>query len=114
MTSVPFEHGGTQLDLTFTWGVFETLQAEWGDDYQGNLNSLFVHGDVTYLRFVASLVSGRTLGVDTVLPVQKLINAMYRAYELGWSGRVVDPSPEDGGDETRKKFLRFGKFWRAT
>lgn len=114
MTSVPFSFNGTQLDLAFTWGVFETLQATWGDKYQANLAALFV-GDVTNLRLVASVVSGHEFTPDTILPVQRLINALYRAYELGWSGRDVGPGPEPETDEgvaesTGKKPRRLGIF----
>jgi len=112
MTSVPFDHNGTPLNLSFTWGVFETLHATWGDDYQANLASLFV-GDVTHLRLVASLAASHDFTPDTILPVQKTINALYRAYELGWSGRDVGPGPEpvEGeAESTGKKPKRLGIF----
>lgn len=113
MTSVPFDYDGTPLNFAFTWGVFETLHATWGDEYQANLAALFV-GDVTHLRLVASLASSYEFQPDTILPVQRTINALYRAYELGWSGRDVGPGPEptDEGDAESpgKKRKRSGIF----
>lgn len=114
MSSVPFTHGGTQLTFSFTWGVFETLQNEWGDEYQTKLSYLFVKGDVTHLRMVASLASGQSFDLGTVLPVQKTINALYRAYELGWSGRDVGPGPEEVSESTGKKPLRSARSLIAT
>lgn len=114
MSSVPFEHGGTHLTFSFTWGVFETLQNEWGDEFQTRLSALFVKGDVTHLRLVASLASGQSFDLGTNLPVQKTINALYRAYELGWSGRDVGAGPEEVSEGTGKKPLRFARFSIAT
>lgn len=109
MTSAPLEHNGARYDFTFTWGVFETLQAEWGDAYQNNLADLFTKGDMTHLRLVASLASGHTFDRDTVLPVQKTVNTLYRAYELAWSGRDVGQGPEEASKDNGKKPRPFAK-----
>lgn len=114
MTAAPLEHNGARYDFTFTWGVFETLQDEWGDDYQLRLARLFTKGDTTYLRRVAELTAGANFGPDTVLPVQKTVNALYRAYELGWSGRDVGPGPEEASEDKRKKPQPYARSSTAT
>ena len=114
MTSAPLEHNGARYDFTFTWGVFETLQAEWGDAYQTRLADLFTKGDTTHLRLVAALTSGQSFGLDTVLPVQKTVNALYRAYELGWSGRDVGPGPEEASEDSGKKPRFFARLLTVT
>lgn len=103
MTSVSLDYGDTHLEFSFTWGVFDALRAEWGDEFQPRLGALFTQGDTTDLAFVASIASGQMLGPDTFLPQLKVINALYRAYELGWSGRDIKlASKEDSEDEGKK------------
>ena len=112
---VPFNHNGTQLVFSFTWGVFEALQVEWGDEFKDRLRRLFVEGDVTDLRLVASLAASQSFTVDTTLPVQQVINTLYRAYELGWVGRDPGPtSTEEVAEGKVKKIFRFRKFWQIT
>ena len=115
ITGVPFEHGGTSYFFSFTWGVFDTLQAEWGDEYAANLASLFTTYDMTHLARVVELTSGHVIGPDSTIPVQPLKNTLYDAYELGWSGRVPTPAKPDGGSEDNgKKPRRSWKFWKVT
>lgn len=78
-------YGGKDYALCFSWGVWETLLSEWGDDWQARLSTL-MGGNPRDLRYVASLLSKGELGDAVQPPVTPTINAIYRAYELAWSG----------------------------
>ena len=109
MTSVPLGFNGTHLEFKFTWGVFEALHAEWGDTYETKISDLLTGRNLVNLRYVVALATGVAVSPDQVLPVQKTINAMYRAYELGWSGRDVGPGPEEVSEGTGKKPTPYAK-----
>ena len=107
--SVTLDLGDTSLTLRFSWGVLEAIVAEWGEAWSERLDALF-RGNPADLRFIAGLVAGRMFGPDTVLPAAVVINALYRAYQLAWTG--VDIGEAEAPATGKKPGASRTPWWR--
>lgn len=100
--SVQHEWRGQTASFTFTWAVFETLVAEWGAEAWQDRLLAVLSGNPADLRYVASLADPATDTTDW--PVGPTINALYRAYALGWQGiDIGEPKPEPEAKADGKK-----------
>lgn len=110
--AVPFTWGGKEYSLCFTWAVFSALEAKWGEEWQTQLGATLT-GSPAHLTYVAGLVSGGELDGSQPVPVVPFLNALYRAYELAWSGHDVGEATEASEADGKKPGLSV-KSWMST
>ncbi len=103
--SANYTWGDVYYRLEFTTGGLLEIAGEFGDAWSVRLNALFT-GDLRDLDFVADIATGGLFDPSVNVPKAPFVNAIYRAYELSWSGRDIDKEASDekeGGEGSGKK-----------